>query len=61
MVTWRSPRPEGATTLDLAGVYRPPPGAQGERLDPAGLQHVAPAIVQAFLNRIAAAIGSSVS
>ena len=56
-----TPAGRGATTLGLAGVYRPPPGAQGERLDPAGLQHVAPAIIQVFLNRIAAALGSNPS
>jgi hypothetical protein len=55
------PAGERATTLDLAGVYRPPPGAERNGLDPVGLQRVAPAIIQAFLNRIAAAIGSNPS
>lgn len=56
-----TPAGERATTLDLAGVYRPPPGAERNGLDPVGLQRVAPAIIQAFLNRIAAAIGSNPS
>lgn len=56
-----TPAGERATTLDLAGVYRPPPGAERNELDPVSLQRVAPAIIQAFLNRIAAAIGSNPS
>ena len=56
-----TPAGERATTLDLAGVYRPPPGTERNGLDPSGLQRVAPAIIQAFLNRIAAAIGSNPS
>ena len=56
-----TPAGERATTLDLAGVYRPPPGAERNELNPVGLQRVIPAIIQAFLNRIAAAIGSNPS
>jgi hypothetical protein len=53
-----APAGEDATMLDLAGVYRPPPGTQDETLDPAGLQRAATATTRAFLDRLAAAIGS---
>jgi len=56
-----TPAGERATTLDLAGVYRPPPGAERNGLNPVGLQRVARAIIQAFLNRMATAIGSNPS
>jgi hypothetical protein len=55
------PAGEGAVTLDLAGVYRPPPTTQGGTLDPAGLQRAAPAMMRAFLDCLAAALGSNPS
>ncbi len=51
-------RPAGdqATTLMLAGVYRLPPGTQGNGLDQAVVRRIATTTIQAFLNRIATAI-----
>ena len=51
-------RPAGdqATTLNLTGVFRLPPGTQGSRLSQAAVQQVATATIQAFLNRVAVAI-----
>ena len=51
-----SPAGEHATTLTLAGVYRPPPGNLGGELDQVVLRHVAEATIQMFVNRIGEAI-----
>ena len=51
-----SPAGEHATTLTLAGVYRPPPGNLGGELDQVVLRRVAKATIQTFVNRIAEAI-----
>jgi hypothetical protein len=51
-----SPAGEQATTLTLAGVYRPPPGNLGGELDQVVLRRVAEATIQMFVNRIAEAI-----
>ena len=51
-----SPVGEQATTLTLAGVYRPPPGNLGGELDQVVLRRVAEATIQMFVNRIAEAI-----
>lgn len=51
-----SPAGDQATTLMLAGVYRPPPGTQGDGLDQAVVRRIATTTIQAFLNRIATAI-----
>lgn len=55
------PAGERSTTLDLAGVYRLPPGTWGNGLDPSGLQRFVSATIQGFLGRVAAAIGSDPS
>jgi hypothetical protein len=51
-------RPAGdqATTLALTGVYRLPPGIRGNGLGQGVVHHVASTTVQAFLNRVAAAL-----
>ena len=51
-------RPAGdqATTLTLTGVYRLPPGTQGNGLGQAVVRRVATATIQAFLNRVTVAI-----
>lgn len=46
-----------ATTLVLAGVYRPPPGSQRSGDGEAVVRRVAAATIQAFLDCIAKAIG----
>lgn len=51
-----SPAGEHATTLTLAGVYRPPPGNLGGELDQVVLRRVAEATIQTFVDRIAGAI-----
>ena len=51
-----SPAGDQATTLMLAGVYRLPPGSQGNGLDHAVMRHLATTTIQAFLDRIAAAL-----
>ena len=51
-----SPAGARATTLTLAGVYRPPPGNLGGELDQVVLRRVAEATIQTFVNRIAEAI-----
>jgi hypothetical protein len=51
-----SPAGEQATTLTLAGVYRPPPGNLGGELDQVVLRRVAEAMIQMFVDRIAEAI-----
>jgi len=51
-----SPAGEHATTLTLAGVYRPPPGNLGGELDQVVLRRVAEAMIHMFVNRIAEAI-----
>ncbi len=47
---------EQATSLTLAGAYRPPLGTLGAGLDRAILRRVAAATIRAFLNRVADAI-----
>ena len=51
-------RPAGdqATTLTLTGVYRLPPGTQGNGLDQAVVRRVATATIRAFLKRVTVAI-----
>ena len=51
-----SPAGEHATTLTLAGVYRPPPGNRGGELDQVVWRRVAEAMIRTFVNRIAEAI-----
>jgi hypothetical protein len=51
-----SPAGDQATTLMLAGVFRLLPGTQGNGMDHALVRHVATATIQAFLDRIAAAL-----
>jgi hypothetical protein len=51
-----SPAGEQATTLTLAGVYRPLPGDLGGELDQVVLRRVAEATIQMFVDRIAEAI-----
>ncbi len=51
-----SPAGDQATTLMLAGVYRLPPGTQGNGLDRAAVRRIATTTVQAFLDRIVTAI-----
>ncbi len=51
-----SPAGDQETTLMLAGVYRLPPGTQGDGLDRAVVRRIATTTIQAFLNRIATAI-----
>ena len=51
-----SPAGEHATTLTLAGVYRPPPGNLGGEVDQVVLRRVAEATIHTFVNRIADAI-----
>jgi hypothetical protein len=51
-----TPAGERSTTLRLAGVYRPPPGIAGDRLDQAVMARVYAATIRAFLHRIAQAI-----
>ena len=51
-----SPAGQHATTLTLAGVYRPPPGNLGGELDQVVLRRVAEAMIHMFVNRIAEAI-----
>ena len=51
-----APAGDRATTLTLAGVYRPPPGTQGNGPGQAVVRRVAQATIQAFLDRVAAAI-----
>ena len=48
-----SPAGGHATTLNLTGVYRPPPGNLGGELDQVVLRRVAEATIQMFVNRIA--------
>lgn len=50
-----SPDGESATTMTLAGVYRPPLGSLGVMLDRALLSHVATATIRDFVGRLAAA------
>ena len=52
-----TPADEHATTLMLAAAYRLPPGTVGADHDRAVLQRAAEAIIGAFINRIAQAIG----
>jgi hypothetical protein len=51
-----SPAGEHATTLTLAGVYRPPPGNRGGELDQVVWRRVAEVMIHTFVNRIAEAI-----
>ncbi len=51
-----SPAGDQATTLMLAGVYRLPPGTQGDGLDRTVARRVATTTIQAFLDRIVTAI-----
>jgi hypothetical protein len=51
-----SPAGEHATTLTLAGVYRPPPGNLVGELDQVVFRRVADATIQMFVDRIAEAI-----
>lgn len=51
-----APAGEDSTTLALSGVYRPPLGGLGERLDRAILHRIAEATIQAFAHHIEAAI-----
>ena len=51
-----SPAGEHATTLTLAGVYRPPPGNLGGEVDQVVLRRVAEATIETFVDRIAGAI-----
>ena len=51
-----SPAGERATTLTLAGVYRPPPTALGGEPDPAIVRRVATATICAFIGRVAEAL-----
>jgi len=48
----------GAARLELAGVYRPPLGWLGARLDAAGLHKVADATFGAFLRSVAGTLAS---
>ena len=47
---------EQATALELAGAYRPPPGAAGDGLDRWILHRVAAETARTFMNRVAGAI-----
>lgn len=49
----------GATSLRLAGAYRPPMDAAGPRPDRATVHRVATATIQGFLGRIGVALASS--
>jgi hypothetical protein len=51
-----TPTADGASTLALAAVYRPPLGAVGAGLDWTVLRRVATATVRVFLDRVAEAI-----
>jgi hypothetical protein len=51
-----SPAGEHATTLTLAGVYRPPPGNLGGDLDQVVWRRGAEAMIHTFVDRIAEAI-----
>ena len=51
-----SPAGDQATTLTLAGVYRLPPGTEGNGPGQAVVRHVATTTIQAFLDRVATAI-----
>jgi hypothetical protein len=51
-----SPAGEHATTLALAGAYRPPPGAVSAELDRAIVHRAATATIGSFVTRIADAI-----
>jgi hypothetical protein len=51
-----APAGNRVTTLTLAGVYRLPPGTQGNGPGQAVVRRVAEATIQAFLDRVAAAI-----
>jgi hypothetical protein len=50
---------EEATTVSLTGVYRLPPGTWGDGLGHPVVHRVATATIQAFLNRVAAALTTS--
>jgi hypothetical protein len=45
------------TTLELTGVYRPPPGPAGAGLDRAAVHQVAVTTIRAFLHSVTGAIG----
>ena len=51
-----TPAGEQATVLELAGAYRPPPGAAGDGLDRAIMHRVATATTRTFMNRVAGGI-----
>jgi hypothetical protein len=51
-----APAGADATSLGLAGAYRPPMGALGTALDRVILHRVAAATVQGFLGRVGAAL-----
>ncbi len=51
-----APAENRVTTLTLAGVYRLPPGTQGNGPGQAVVRRVVEATIQAFLDRVAAAI-----
>jgi len=51
-----TPAGEHATTLALAGVYRPPPGSQGNGGDRATVRPVAEETIRVFFDRIAEAL-----
>ena len=51
-----TPAGEQATALELAGAYRPPPGAAGDGLDRVILHRVAAETARTFMNRVTAAI-----
>jgi hypothetical protein len=48
-----TPNGEQVTMLELAGVYRPPAGIAGAKLDQAVLRRVADATIRAFVGRVA--------
>ena len=52
-----TPDGQRTVTLALTGVYRPPPGIQGDEDDQATVRRVAEATIQVFLDRIAEVIG----
>ena len=51
---------EQATVLELAGAYRPPPGAAGDGLGRVILHRVASETARTFMNRVAGAIADPV-
>ena len=51
-----TPAGEHSTTLNLTGVYRPPPGTAGPELDRAFLLRFATATIRTFLHRVVEAI-----